>query len=89
VSEQQWEGLRGYRPLRPGRIHLLCPLCGRKMSNIPRADYDPKQAALCVIPCDKHSGLKVEGGEYFDKRGNPFVFDGERYRVLWPKRGRT
>jgi hypothetical protein len=31
----------GFSRLRPGRIHLLCPSCGRKQSNVPRS-VDPE-----------------------------------------------
>jgi hypothetical protein len=65
------ELLKGYKKLRSGRIHLQCPECGRKMSNAPRADWDPSNAVLMVYPCDCTSGNKVEGGDYFDADGKP------------------
>jgi len=65
---------QGFAPLRTGRIHLLCPQCGRKMSNVLRSDFDPPNAALYVIPCDKSrcsGGCKIEGGDYFSADGHP------------------
>lgn len=65
--------LDGYRPLKPGRIHMRCPTCGRKVSNVPRSGYDPHDAALLVIPCARDNkcgaGGFIEGGDYFDKNG--------------------
>jgi hypothetical protein len=46
----------GYAPLRPGRIHLYCVGCGRKVSNVFRYDYDPPRAELVQTWCDKHDG---------------------------------
>lgn len=63
----------GYRKLKPGHIHLRCPGCGRKVSNVPKAEYDPKSAALLLILCGKDnrcgSGGFIEGGDYFDAKG--------------------
>lgn len=64
--------LNGFKKLREGKIHLSCPRCGRKMSNAPRGDYDPPNAVLLVVPCDKYrcsGGCKIEGGDYFDENG--------------------
>ena len=60
----------GFKPHRPGRIHLYCPGCGRKMSNVERGDLDPPTATLFSVPCEECSeGCKVEGGEYRDTLG--------------------
>lgn len=61
----------GFRPLRPGRIHIYCPGCGRKMSNIERTPYDPPTAVLAHVPCERCSaGCKVEGAtDYLDANG--------------------
>lgn len=45
--------MSGYRPLRPGRIHLRCPRCGRKQSNTPRREWDPADAVLAETGCLK------------------------------------
>lgn len=46
----------GYAPLRPGRIHMYCLGCKRKMSNIHRQEYDPPRAELVQSFCAKHDG---------------------------------
>jgi hypothetical protein len=64
--------LKGFKPLKLGRIHLECPHCGRKMSNMERAEYDPPHAVLMVMPCDKYrcsGGCKIDGGDYYDAGG--------------------
>jgi len=61
----------GFRPLRRGRIHMRCPLCGRKQSNVRRERYDPEGAVLAEIPCPKHDGLKDPTTDYFDALGEP------------------
>jgi len=61
----------GYAKLRPGKIHLFCPICKRKMSNVPRDFTDPPDAVLVHIVCDKcgHGGW-IEGPEcYLDANG--------------------
>lgn len=68
---------RGFSKLRSGRIHLRCPLCGRKMSNARRSEYDPPSAVLAEVACDKHSGLKDPPTNYFDKEGVEVEDDGE------------
>lgn len=61
----------GYAKLRPGRIHLLCPVCGRKMSNVERDQYDPPSAVLAHVHCERCSqGCKIEGAAgWLDARG--------------------
>ena len=59
---------KGFAKLKSGCIHLRCPICGRKQSNSPRQEYDPTNAFLFEIPCDKHLGLKPTG-IYFDLLG--------------------
>lgn len=60
----------GFAKLRPGRIHLFCPGCKRKMSNIPRLDHDPKRAVLAHVYCERCSqGCKDDFGGYFDALG--------------------
>lgn len=57
----------GYRKLRPGRIHLYCPKCGRKRSNVRRnEDYDPPNAVISHVWCCGD----FDGPErYFDANG--------------------
>lgn len=63
-------GLSGYRKLKAGRIHLLCPTCGRKQSNMPREDYDPESAAIAEIQCPK-----CADGPYGGKDAPTFYYD--------------
>lgn len=61
----------GFHPLRPGRIHLRCPHCGRKQSNSRRGEHDHPAATLVQVAC----GACAMGGfptpDYFDAHGNP------------------
>lgn len=76
ILETNADSFAGFKPLREGRIHLLCGQCGRKMSNMRRADYDPPRAALIAVPCERCSqGCKIEGGEYYDAAGKPISFE--------------
>jgi len=61
----------GFRPHKPGRIHLFCPDCGRKLSNMRRFQHDPERAVLAHIPCERCSqGCKIEGATlYLDSDG--------------------
>lgn len=62
--------LRGFHPLRPGRIHMRCPTCGRKQSNMDRAPLDPPKAALLEVLCDKcGDGAKDDFGGYYSVTG--------------------
>jgi len=67
----------GFRPLRPGRIHVFCPDCGCKLSNLRRVDYDPPTAVLVHIPCERCSqGCKVDGPDkYLDAYGEEVWVD--------------
>jgi hypothetical protein len=70
------ERLAGFRPLKPGRIHLRCPHCRRKMSNMARADHDPPRAVVCELPCPKCSqGCKEPPSYYYDAEGEPVDFE--------------
>lgn len=65
----------GYAKLRPGRIHLFCPKCKRKLSNIPRNEGghypdDPAGAVLAHVWCERCShGCKESEQIFFDARG--------------------
>lgn len=56
------------RPLKEGRIHLLCPHCGRKQSNIRREEADPDDAILVVVDCPKCCDMGSETN-YYDVNG--------------------
>ena len=60
----------GFRALRPGRIHVWCPKCKRKLSNMQRQDGDPRRAELVHSWCIRCSqGCKDTPEYYFDDRG--------------------
>ena len=60
----------GFNKLRPNRIHLFCPACGRKMSNTERRPDDPKTAVLMHATCERCGiGMKDESVGYFDAQG--------------------
>lgn len=50
MSQLPWAG---FNKLRPGRIHLFCQRCKRKMSNTERGEYDPPHATLVVSFCQR------------------------------------
>jgi hypothetical protein len=60
----------GYQKLRPGRIHLFCPGCGRKMSNVRRDSLDPPDAVLARVSCERCSeGCKDSSQTFLDADG--------------------
>ena len=63
---------RGFVKLKKGCIHLRCPGCGRKQSNVRRAeDYDPPDAVLVEVLCPNcGADTKDLGAEWFDRKGN-------------------
>lgn len=70
MSDKNGDVYIGYEKLKPDRIHLYCPGCGRKMSNMPRADYDPIKAHLCHVHCENCSvGHKDSSFDYLDQNG--------------------
>ena len=77
-------GYVGFKKHRLGYIHLFCPQCGRKMSNVPRWEHDPPQAVLAHIPCEECSqGCKVEGASaYLDANGRFLEWDDEKGRYV-------
>jgi hypothetical protein len=69
----------GFQKWRPGRIHIYCPRCRRRLSNAERTKHDPPNAALVHVWCEKCSaGCKTDLGNYFDCDGNVIreEFDG-------------
>ena len=48
-------GYVGFAAHRPGRIHMFCPRCHRKMSNMPRDKFDPPKAVLVHVFCERCS----------------------------------
>lgn len=64
----------GFTPHREGRIHLWCPACHRKLSNMPRAQHDPPRAVLAQVLCPRcadHLAAKDDSVNYLDARGKP------------------
>jgi hypothetical protein len=62
----------GFAKLRPGRIHLFCPACKRKLSNMPRSTtypLDPPTAVLSHVYCDCVQGAKDPPTYYLDAEG--------------------
>jgi hypothetical protein len=59
----------GFRVLKPGRIHMRCPECGRKQSNMTRADYDHPTAFMMELLCDRCDAGCFPTPTYFDSRG--------------------
>ena len=63
-------GYVGYSTLRRGRIHMLCPSCGRKQSNGYRDKLDPPSAVVASFLCDRcDSGTKDGDARYRDAQG--------------------
>lgn len=72
----------GYAPLRPGRIHVYCPHCGRKVSNALRGEYDPPRATLVHTWCDRcGQGGKDSPETFFAADGKEISWE-ECERVL-------
>ena len=66
----------GFRPLRPGRIHLWCMKCHRKMSNTERGKYDPPRAQLVQSFCERCGQGGKDAPEYFlDGRGRQISWE--------------
>lgn len=56
--------------LREGRIHMRCPSCGRKQSNMPRHN-DPAEAVTLVTDCPKCADIGSDANlRYLDANGN-------------------
>ena len=61
----------GFKSPRAEKIHLRCPGCGRKQSNIPRGVHDPAEARLVEINCAEcASGDKGQAPAFFDAAGD-------------------
>ena len=66
----------GFRRLRPGRIHVYCPHCGRKFSNAKRGEYDPPRATLVHTWCYRcGNGGKESPETFFDADGQEIGWD--------------
>ena len=61
----------GFKPLRSGCIHMWCPVCKRRFSNMPRTEHDPRRAVLLQLTCPRcpDMGAKDDYGVYLDARG--------------------
>ena len=67
----------GFSKLRLGRIHIFCPTCHRKMSNAERTEFDPLNAELVHVWCERcSSGCKTDLGDYFDGNGKAIREEG-------------
>ena len=75
----------GFSKLRPGRIHIYCPRCGRKESNAHREQPDPERflpgdptnATLAHVYCERcASGSKDAPVTFWDAHG-------KRIREAW------
>jgi hypothetical protein len=61
----------GFAQLRAGRIHVWCPSCHRRLSNMERQAEDPPTAELVHCWCDKCSaGCKDTPMYYYDGNGD-------------------
>lgn len=77
--------LHGFKKHRAGRIHVKCRGCGRKLSNMPRSDFDPANAVLVVTVCEKHdTGCGGPEEFYYDAEGKEIVFDDDDIDYLFP-----
>ena len=65
----------GFRKLKSGRIHLRCPDCGLKRSNMPQMEWDPPSAFLVETICDGEcsNGCKDAQFRYFDASGEEYT----------------
>lgn len=76
---------QGFAPLRRGRIHFRCDVCGRKQSNMKRGEHDPRTAVLMELDCDKCcQGHKDCAPRYFDAAGRHVFDDDEWYSTADP-----
>ena len=72
MNEIPWAG---FAKLRPNRIHVYCPHCGRKCSNAHRGEFDPPRATLVHTWCDRcGSGGKDSPETFFDGNGREIPF---------------
>ena len=68
----------GFSPHRQGRIHLWCPACHLKRSNMPRTDVDPPRAVLAQVLCPRCAdrfAVKDDSATYLDARGRIVPWD--------------
>lgn len=78
--------LAGFKPHRVGRVHLLCPGCGRKQSNMPSHESDPPGTVLVRVFCPRCSeGGKCSDQDYVNIKGE--TLDGYEWtvkgRLVW------
>jgi len=60
----------GFGRLKPGRIHIWCPVCKRRMSNAKRTQHDPRRAVLLQVTCPRcPDDSKDWAGWYLDAQG--------------------
>lgn len=66
----------GFARLRTGCVHVWCPRCKRKLSNMPRQKFDPPRATLVHSFCERCSqGCKDTPEWYFTARGKQIGWD--------------
>lgn len=80
----------GFQKLRPGRIHIYCPKCGRKMSNGVRGEYDPPRAELVHVFCERCGAGGKEACEVFlDGRGREIPWREVEAQIVRVVKART
>ena len=70
--------MKGFNLLREDKIHLRCPGCGRKQSNMPRDANDPPMAVVAEIFCERCGvGGKDMPTTFLDSNGDEVWTDAE------------
>ena len=77
--------LPGFKPLKPGKIHLRCYECHRLRSNMRREEGDPPTAVvaeiLCPKCCDDLGAMEPETS-YLNQEGNELFYDERKRKWL-------
>jgi hypothetical protein len=76
MSQPDYLPWAGFAPLRKGRVHVWCPKCKRKLSNMPRQTFDPERATLVHSFCIRCSeGCKDTPEWYYDANGKQIEWE--------------